>query len=590
MVDGEGAVWRFDSRTGKRQALAPSQPGVVASVFISPDGRRVAASPYGGKLAIWDSKDRTPIATIAAEVTAAHRPLFSPDARFFVAEGSDRRVRLWNADDAKQVLDLGRVRDSVPFAFSVHGKLRIALSDGAGQVTVWNIPDGTKLVKEFDQIVSPRCLALSRDGSQLLVSGSSPERDSEPRTVLWQLDRAVATGQTESPPKRLANNGLCSYVEINSDGSRVVAIGGEGPAWLWDTDSGKVISRSLGHGGPVTQARFSADGLHVVTASADGSARIWDSTNGEPSSPNFWHPNAVISAQFTTDGKHVVTIDAGYVVRLWECSGMALPSYEDIIRIAEILSGNQINTKTGNLEPLTRDTLRENWQAWEARRPSAATTITAGDSAESRWHWRQAENAAEREQWSAVVWHLDRLQETRSSEFWARRADAHRGLHNYVQALKDLESAAGVSPVVKTLPWEIFDTWRERADYDLKNLEPKTARILVTTRLGLQSQASKAREIPIVGPTLHLAVGLIGQIEYPDVERSLPLLAGAATAEATEAIRNCSLVLRTLPAGNARTADATSSFRQSSLKLLLARLGFVPVFRRDPFGGLGGGL
>jgi WD40 repeat protein/serine/threonine protein kinase len=590
MLGGEGAIWTFNSRTGERQFFAPGLPGGNADVYISPDGRRVAASTLGGPIAMWDSTDARPIATLAEKVTIAHPPLFSPDGKFFVTEDPERRVRLRSANDAKQVLELGEVRDSVPFAFSVHGKLRIALSSPDGRVAVWNISDGTKLVISFDKTVSPRCLALSRDGSQLLVSGSSREKESESRTLVWQLDRPLTADRTENPPKPLSNNGPCSYVELNSDGSRVVAIGGEGTAWLWDTESGKVISRAFSHGGSVTHAHFSADGHYVLTASEDGSARIWDSTNGEPSSPNFWHPKAVIAARFAPDGRHVMTIDAGYVIRLWDFSGAALPSYEDVKQLAEFLSDNQINTKTANPEPLTRKDLRENWQSWRGRLATAPRTLARGDSPDSRWHWRQAENAAEAQQWSAVVWHLDRLEGKRSSEFWARRADAHRGLHDYDQALKDLETAAQVLPAVKTLPWEKLDLWRERADYVLMKLEPRTTHMLVMKEVPLKSVASKARGIPFVWPTLQLAAGLIGRIRYPEVERSRRLLARVDTAEATEAIRTCVELLKTLPADDPRTDVASYSLRQSSLKLFLARLGLVPTFRTDRFGGLGGGL
>jgi WD40 repeat protein len=136
-------LWSVSS-TGVRQ-LSWFEGGVT--VAISPNGRMVATSAFGGQAALWNvTRPRHPalLAVLyAGSSNALWGEAFSPDSRLLAAAYGGG-VAMWNVTRPHQprlltVLDahVGQVTEA-DIAFSPDGRL-LALASGNGQVTIWNV-------------------------------------------------------------------------------------------------------------------------------------------------------------------------------------------------------------------------------------------------------------------------------------------------------------------------------------------------------------------------------------------------------------------------------------------------------------------
>ena len=96
----------------------------------------------------------------------------------------------------------------------------------------------------------------------------------------------------------------------------MLATGGDGPARLWDADSGTSIATLTGAAGPVWSVAFSPDGTMLATGSDDGTAGLWDvATRRQIGGPLTADP--VNSVAFSPDGTMLATGGDG-TVRLWD--------------------------------------------------------------------------------------------------------------------------------------------------------------------------------------------------------------------------------------------------------------------------------
>ena len=72
---------------------------------------------------------------------------------------------------------------------------------------------------------------------------------------------------------------------FNPDGLRVMTVGSDNTAHVWEAATGNEISALVGQsnklGVSLKKARFNANGRRVLTVSNDDNARLWDTESGE---------------------------------------------------------------------------------------------------------------------------------------------------------------------------------------------------------------------------------------------------------------------------------------------------------------------
>src|SRR2546423_108362 len=81
----------------------------------------------------------------------------------------------------------------------------------------------------------------------------------------------------------------------------------------------------IGHTSYVTSAKFSPDEKYVVTASLDNTVKIWETTTGKLVSKLQGRSSKIYSAEFSPDGKYVAILE-DTMARIWETSSGKLVS------------------------------------------------------------------------------------------------------------------------------------------------------------------------------------------------------------------------------------------------------------------------
>src|SRR5262249_47466906 len=170
-------------------------------------------------------------------------------------------LRVWKAGRAR---GLGQAGHQVPkVVLSLDGR-RVATSDSARPLTVWDVDSGRSLFTLNDS--TPLCFGPA--GRRLLAAHDRQAKllDADTGEVLLALAGPVGEGP-------------CAAFERG--GRRVATGGADGVLRVWDAATGGQKLACKGREGPLIGVAFSADGLRLVSASKDGTVRLWDAETGQ---------------------------------------------------------------------------------------------------------------------------------------------------------------------------------------------------------------------------------------------------------------------------------------------------------------------
>jgi serine/threonine protein kinase len=214
--DGFLKIW---SRSTLEPLKIFEHPSAVRGLAIGADGKLYAGDRKGG-LRIWSLDSDQPLMT-AEQPGAIYAVAISPDGKTLASAGSEKTIRIWNAETLKQRLPLdGHAGQVYGLSFNRAGD-RLASVGWDGVIRVWEPATG-KLVKSWE----------GQSGDIWSIAFS-------PR------DNKLATGGTD------------------------------GSVRLWDAESGKLLATYLGHNTSVHTVAFNQDGTLLGSGGRDGAVRIW---------------------------------------------------------------------------------------------------------------------------------------------------------------------------------------------------------------------------------------------------------------------------------------------------------------------------
>jgi hypothetical protein len=201
-----------------------------------------------------------------------------------------------------------------------------------GSVIDWEAMKGTftidpaKKLKELDltfardgKMVTGKCIYIL-EGDLLKVCYSEPDRPTAfkdvtpnfPRIYLWKRQKAEdqkgegKDGAAKKDPKQ-------EVAAFSPDGARVAVAGGKAIS-VFETKTGKVLFKMIGHTEAVTALAFSADGKVLASGGNDRMICLWDGAVGKQIS-SIRAPNPAKAITFTGDGKTVVVHEADQTIR-----------------------------------------------------------------------------------------------------------------------------------------------------------------------------------------------------------------------------------------------------------------------------------
>jgi WD40 repeat protein len=272
-----GWEWRYLWGQTRSDALFTlcQESGEIYSLSASSDGNWLAVGlAHRGGLSVWDLRNRREVIRLA-EDDILIQCAFSPTAPIlaFAAAGETERdtFRLWNAGTRQMMAEILLDGACVGLAFSRDGQTLVT-STAQGHVTLWRMPEGTKLASyasEQSSLAAATGFATTPDLSLMAyVPGSSGGRqirviDLHDGKRLWS---AMAAKQ------------FVTALAFSPEGKMLASAAGFGESdiRLWDVATGKEIGRLEGHQSWVGSIVFWPDGSRLASASADQTIRTWD--------------------------------------------------------------------------------------------------------------------------------------------------------------------------------------------------------------------------------------------------------------------------------------------------------------------------
>lgn len=192
-MDRKIALALHDPATGRRTAELPwDQPGLIAALEFSPDGKLLAVAWEKGMLLI-DLRSRKPV--FQAEAQGLLHARFSPDGQLLVAGGNEGAFQVYSVSTAGDEVTVTKRTEPPPpksgttsLLFAPNGKTLFAF-DTKGLAQLWDVATWQHRTS-FDA----DCVAFAPDG-QLLAVGCQDfveEGKFEPRLKLWQVAEFAA--------------------------------------------------------------------------------------------------------------------------------------------------------------------------------------------------------------------------------------------------------------------------------------------------------------------------------------------------------------------------------------------------------------
>jgi WD40 repeat protein len=210
-------IWRRD--TGEiLHKLSGHLAAVTQLRFTSSGKRLIAGSGHAtqkkGELAIWEIERGQNLKKIRAGGTAIRGLDLSSDDRRIATCGVDGQIRLWDADSAEQLRELGQPGEAYyTVAFSDDDKLLAAGGDSS--VAIFDVESGSVVWKKFD------------------------------------------------------HSGAVKDVSFPSQ-NRLISCSLDGTARMWDVASGESLLTLRDFAGEVSRTRMSPDGRTLICSGADG--------------------------------------------------------------------------------------------------------------------------------------------------------------------------------------------------------------------------------------------------------------------------------------------------------------------------------
>jgi WD40 repeat protein/serine/threonine protein kinase len=423
-------LWEVASRGDAPLSVRHDQD--VGHAAFSPDGRLLVTASTDRTARVWDALTGRPVTGPLRHDRPVRQVCFSPDGRRVVTASDDHTARVWDVATGQAVIALGHPHGVIQATFSPGGD-RVLTAIAAGTAQVWDVRTGARLGEPIGHPVRLFSAVFSPDGRRVVTAGG----DNTAR--VWD----AATGRPLARP--LEHQGAVEAAAFSPDGRRVVTASTDYTARVWDAETGAPVTDPLRHGAGVAAASFSPDGRRVVTGSRQGTARVWDATTGAPVTPLLRHGMGLIRVAFSPDGRRVATAGGGdYAARLWDATtgeslgpplrhrswahhvafspdGRRLATachdgtarvwaltgadprpLEDLVLLAQVLSGKRVDATDGlvELDPAAQrralDELRSRYPA------DFADSITEALA----WHQREAEACLQEKNGPAALFHL----------------------------------------------------------------------------------------------------------------------------------------------------------------------------------------
>lgn len=306
-------VWDLGPNGGAEWANLPAS-GYPAAEFM-PDGRRVVArSPNDvSALTIWDLETRRNLRTLGPSRDYFFIDTFdvSPSGGSIGVGGwgayccGGEVARVWDSATGEELSRISHRLDVNSVAYSPDGEFLVTASWGG---TAKIIDRSGRVIRVLQEkgLVNARDARFSPDG--VLVATAASQELGSSHVTIWDWER-------NKPVRTISANAYS--LDFAPSGPRIAMAGPEGPAEIWDAESGTRVAVLAGPSGGFTDIAFSPDGSRVATASYDGTVRLFDADTGAQQLVLRGSGCAVYGVNFSPDGTKLASTSSCDGVRIW---------------------------------------------------------------------------------------------------------------------------------------------------------------------------------------------------------------------------------------------------------------------------------
>jgi WD40 repeat protein len=346
--DGAWLATGAVNRLGHLYDVSGSQMKLMATLrdaiglSISPDKSRVAASYFSSYEAIRIYDPRTYV-----ETPTAHSGLEQSDETGVLARTTYARVR--SGGQSYELDPLTGESHQIdwpsgkPVALPESGETwgLVQRDDGALEISdfdlrrsIWKLPkdirtptavrqfaDGRRAAflstdKSFDvwDVTAARLVKRVQTRDYVIAAKGSPDGR---WLAIALLNGALSLWDTTTWAERRLGIAVPFSLTFSYDGTRLLAGTANDNAEVWDTVSGQLLGKLVGHSQGVNDAAYSPDGRRIVTASVDTTLGIWDAATLRELTTLATGKRMVTHARFTDDGKSIVSIDDQGTAKMW---------------------------------------------------------------------------------------------------------------------------------------------------------------------------------------------------------------------------------------------------------------------------------
>ncbi len=401
----------WDATSGKELRTLAGHTSCVNCVAFSPDGTHVVSGSDDETIKIWDLKCNEEMFELPVRAENENFLLddmtdghvmglgLSEDASEVVWAVEDGLVKRWNSTtgrvvtiqlrpdgpkpigpasfnrsatqvsvsdiDAMWVFEIASAsaierfsrsndRDSIQLsAFGPHND-RIAVLTELGNIEIWEIDSGVRLVEKYSGAERFSCLAYSPEGTRIVTGNEDGEVE-----LLDVADlKSRKLGDAHIP--------IAGAIAISPDGNRIVSGNAEGNIKLWDALSLREIATVSGAINETLVVAFSPDGSRIASGGIDGTIRLWDAHDGQELCLLGRHDSKVEDIVFSLDGSCIATADDDRAIKLWDVStsgAQTLSGDEEVSDFALSPDGSRLATSSFST-----------WTLWDANSGAAIKT------------------------------------------------------------------------------------------------------------------------------------------------------------------------------------------------------------------------
>ena len=311
--DGTVQLWSVADAAAAPKSFTHN--AMMWSIAFSPRGSLLAIGDSDGMIHVWSLETGRITSTLEGHTDTVTSLHFAADSQTLFSSSHDGSINSWRAKQpphpalATINIDAGKVW---AMAVSPEGS-RIAVGGQRGFFRVLDLATGKQIGElHGNHPATVDCLEYSPDG-QFIATGSW--RNNE--VIVWRADDGAMQ-------KSCKAEGHVRAIAFSPDGKRIAAGCEDKLLFVWNTESGELISKVNAHALPVYDVSFSPDGQTIATCSGDwteakpGEIKLWNADSLAEIARLEGHQVAVRSAVFSPGGNRLASVSEDGVIRIWD--------------------------------------------------------------------------------------------------------------------------------------------------------------------------------------------------------------------------------------------------------------------------------